>query len=288
MLRRSLFVFLATAASLLSLDAFAAPGSSMTIAQVNCDGTAVVRSAVGQIEVITVDQNIPGCIGTAGTTDATAAAMARTLSGTTKKPVYDAEKNGPLLDLTSKQIGEYRINEMRKQGIKYANPVRSVRVHQATSKTSTTTAYLMKNDAVVVAQTNTGWTKAQGAEVKLLDEQENVVAPATYGKAKGYIATKFLRDPNPSDLVRIKQADQAYWSDIAHANVAHLVNVRAHPWYGAKILFVLSNQTSLYVVSTVDDWSEIISDDRTIHGYVKSKYIAVDKAQRVEPKALLK
>lgn len=124
--------------------------------------------------------------------------------------------------------------------------------------------------------------------MKVLDTEENIVAPATYGEAKGYIATRFLRDPNPSDLVRIGQADQAYWSDVAHVNVAHLVNVRAHPWYGAKILYVLSNQTPLYVVSTVDDWSEVISDDRTIRGYIKSKYVVVDKAQRAEPKPLLK
>lgn len=161
MLRRSLFVFLAVASSLISLDAFAAPGSSMTIAQVNCNGTAVVRSTVGQIEVIAVDKNIPGCIGTAGTTDATAAAMTATLSGSVKKPAYDVAKNGPLLDLTSEQIGEYRIEQMKQQGIKYANPVRSVRAHKAASKSSTTTAYLMKNDAVVTTGSGAGWTPVQ-------------------------------------------------------------------------------------------------------------------------------
>ncbi len=82
--------------------------------------------------------------------------------------------------------------------------------------------------------------------------------------------------------MRIAQADQAYWSDIAHVNVAHLVNVRAHPWYGSKIKFVLSDKTNLYVVSTVDNWSEVLSDDRKISGYIRSDFLSIDKSQRVD------
>ena len=122
----------------------------------------------------------------------------------------------------------------------------------------------------------------------MINTHENTIKAETWKKAKGYIATKYLRDPNPSDLVRIKQADQAYWSDVAHVQVAHRVNVRENAWYGSKIRFVLTDKTPLYVVSTVDDWSEVISDDRSIHGYVNSKYIIIDKAQRVEPSPLLK
>ena len=287
MFHRSLIVFLALGASFFATQAYAAPGS-ITYAKLNCDGTAVVRTDVGQLDMVSVEKNMPGCVGgTATSESATSKTIGKTSSGEVTK-VYDATKNGPLLDITSEQIGQYRINLMKEQGIKYANPIRSVRMRSIPSKVAKTTAYLMKNDAVVVSQSGTGWTKAYGAEVKLLDPTENVVAPATYGKAKGYVATKFLRDPNPSDLVRINQADQAYWSDIAHANVAHLVNVREHPWYGAKIRFVLSNKTPLYIVSTVDDWSEVMSDDRVVRGYVKSKYISVEKYQRVESNPLLK
>lgn len=75
---------------------------------------------------------------------------------------------------------------------------------------------------------------------------------------------------------------------MAHVQVAHLVNVRANAWYGSKILFVLTDKTPLYVVSTVDNWSEVISDDRVIHGYIRSDFLVIDKAQRVEPKPLLK
>lgn len=286
MFRRSLLVFLALGASSIVTHAYAAPGS-LTYAKINCDGTAVVRTEVGQLEVVSVEENMSGCVGGTMNESTNKASTKKTASWEVKQ-AYDATKNGPLLDITSKQIGNYRIGLMKEQGIKYANPVRSVRMRSLPNKSAKTTAYLMKNDAVVVSQSGTGWTKAYGAEVKLLDETENVVAPATYGKAKGYVATKFLRDPNPSDLVRINQADQTYWSDIAHTNVVHLVNVREHPWYGAKIRFVLSNKVPLYVVSTVDDWSEVMSEDRTIRGYVKSKYISVEKYQRVEPKPLLK
>ncbi len=64
-----------------------------------------------------------------------------------------------------------------------------------------------------------------------------------------------------------------------HTNVDHLVNVRANPWYGASIVAVLSNAVNLYVVSTVDNWSEVMSDDKTIRGYIRSDYLTIDKAQ---------
>lgn len=111
----------------------------------------------------------------------------------------------------------------------------------------------------------------------------------TTGKADGYVAAKYLRDANPSDLVRIRQADNAYWSDLAHVNAERYLNVRAHPWPTAPIVTTIGRDTVLYVVSTIDDWSEVMTDDRSIRGYVKSKFLTIDKAQRVEQDtALLK
>ena len=75
---------------------------------------------------------------------------------------------------------------------------------------------------------------------------------------------------------------------MAHVEVARYVNVRLHPWFGAPIVAVLSDTTKLYIVSTVDDWSEVMTDDRVIQGYIKSKYLVVDKSQRVEQAPLLK
>lgn len=140
----------------------------------------------------------------------------------------------------------------------------------------------MKNDAVVVDGKESGWTHAQGATLNVNDDKENIIQTNTGGKAKGYMARKYLRKPNTTDLVRISQADHAYWSDIAHVRVSHLVNLRANPWFGAKILMTLTNETRLFVISTVDNWSEVRNDEGTIRGYVRSDYIVVDKAQRVD------
>lgn len=201
---------------------------------------------------------------------------------------YDPEIDGPLFDLAQTDIVAYRQQLLRERQIKYANSLRSLRMRHAASMQSGTDAYLMRNDAVVVTGSGNGWTTVQGAKVSVTDTGSNTVEADTTGKADGYIATRLLRDPNPSDLVRIKQADQQFWSDIARVNVDHRVNVRAHPWYGAKILFVLENNVPLYVVSTVDNWSEVISDDRTLHGYIRSDFLTIDKYQRVEVVPLLR
>lgn len=180
MFQRFLLVSVLVSASLFSLDAFAAPGRSVTIAQINCNGTAVVRTEVGKLEVITISPNMDGCVGPRATTESsvvvtstgtqsispapvveTPSSGSATGSTTdTQKPKFD-RANGPLLDLTSKEVGEYKIAKMKEQGIRYANPVRSVRVRQAATKNSTTTTYLMKNDAVVQSGTGSGWTPVQ-------------------------------------------------------------------------------------------------------------------------------
>ena len=93
--------------------------------------------------------------------------------------------------------------------------------------------------------------------MSVTDTQENTVAADSTGKASGYTASKYLRDPNA------KQADQAYWSDIASVNVG-LAHIRSNPWYTAPIVTTLSKGTTLYVVATVDNWSEVRNDEGTI------------------------
>lgn len=201
---------------------------------------------------------------------------------------YNPEIDGPLLDLAQTDIVTYRTELMKQRQIKYANALRSLRMRHAASMQSHTDAYLMQDDAVIVTGSGDVWTQVQGATVSVTDNRENTIEADMAGKADGYIATRLLRDPNPSDLVRIGQADQQFWSDIARVNVDHSVNVRAHPWYGAKILTVLTDETPVYVVSTVDNWSEVINDDRTLHGYIRSDYLTIEKHQRVEVEPLLK
>jgi hypothetical protein len=290
----------------------------MTFAWIGCDGTVVSRTAVGKLEILYTEKNLPGCLGpkwvdpsvviepvvvaSTGTLTTTGATLTgETLTGTITEATltgelvtptvvtgYDPEVDGPLFDLAQTDIVAYRTELMKARQIRYANALRSVRMRAQATKNSNTAAYLMRNDAVVVTHSGAGWTGVQGTTVSVTDTLTNLIEADTTGKADGYVATKYLRNPNPSDLVRLEQADQQFWSDIARVNVEHSVNVRAHPWYGAKILFVLTNATPLYVVSTVDNWSEVISDDRTLHGYIRSDYLTIEKKQRVEVEPLLK
>jgi Bacterial SH3 domain len=155
-------------------------------------------------------------------------------------------------------------------------------MRQAANMQARTNAYLMDNDAVIISSPESGWVKSQGAQIAVTDTQENIVEAKSEGKARGYIASKYLRNPNTSDLVRIEQADHAYWSDIARVKVSHMVNVRSHPWYTSKIVTTLKNNTPLYIISTVDNWSLVRSDDGSIAGYIRSDFLTVDRAQRVD------
>jgi hypothetical protein len=69
--------------------------------------------------------------------------------------------HGPLLDLASTDIGNYKTQLLKDQGIRFANAIRSARIRRAANKQSSTEAILMRNDAVVVSGEETGWVKVQ-------------------------------------------------------------------------------------------------------------------------------
>lgn len=215
----------------------------------NCSGLRITSLSNGRYYSTRVASNLPGCVNREYDPN---------INPDTSRVNIE---NGPLLDLASTDIVNYRTEKMKNENIRFANVQRSVRMRRAANMQSETNAYLMNNDAVVIDGKETGWVKVQGANVVVTDTQENTVAPTSTGKASGYTAAKFLRNPNASDLVRIEQADQAYWSDIARVKVAYKVNVRSHPWYTASIVTTLGNDTPLYVVSTVDNWSEVRNDE---------------------------
>ena len=219
--------------------------------------------------------NLPGCINTVTQTGT----ITQVVIPVKTTPLINLS-HGPLFDIRSTQIAEYRKQLLRDQNIQFANPVRSVRIRSAATKKSQTEAFLMKNDAVVNSGDGIGWDKVQGATLIVSDDQENIVTADTIGRTIGYTASKYLRNPSITDLVRIGQADFAYWSDIAHVRVAHLVNVRSNPWYTAPIVATLENLTPIYIVSTVDNWSEVRNESGTIRGYIRSDFLIVDKAQR--------
>jgi hypothetical protein len=155
----------------------------MTFAWLGCDGTVVSRTAVGKLEVLYTDKNLPGCLGpkwvdpsiivepvavvSTGTLTATGVTLTGgILSGTTATGVtltgevvtpivvtgYDPEIDGPLFDLAQTDIVAYRTELMKARQIRYANALRSVRMRAQATKNSNTEAYLMRNDAVVVTQ----------------------------------------------------------------------------------------------------------------------------------------
>lgn len=287
----------------------------------NCDGTQFIRTSPGEIRVQIVAKNLPGCIGMAstGTTPQTATGKTLTVTkdvtncnglrvisysdGSFKSFYWDKDtpncvkanytpdtktgshidlSHGPLLDLASTDIVNYRAKLLRDQGIRFANAIRSARIRRAATKNSTTEAILMRNDAVVVSGEVSGWTKVSGANLEVTNIHENTVTPDTTGKASGYTAGRLLRNPNASDLVKIEQADHAYWSDIAYTNVEKYVNVRSSPNYEAPIVTTLGKNYPLYVISTVDNWSLVRNDSGSIKGYIRSDYLRIEKVQRVD------
>lgn len=94
-------------------------------------------------------QNLPGCI---------SSSMTETVMITL--PAIDLSR-GPLLDLASTDIVNYRIEQLREKSIRFANVLRSVRMRRAASMQARTNAYLMNNDAVVIDGKETGWVKVQ-------------------------------------------------------------------------------------------------------------------------------
>lgn len=241
----------------------------------NCNGNVLIPTINGGYSFSHTGVNLPGCISTVNQTGVTTQKVVPV-----KNPSLINLSNGPLFDIRSTQIAEYRKQLLRDQNIQFANPVRSVRIRSAATKKSQTEAFLMKNDAVVNSGDGIGWDKVQGATLTVSNDQENIVNADTIGRAIWYTASKYLRNPSITDLVRIGQADFAYWSDIAHVRVSHLVNVRSNPWYTAPIVATLENLTPIYILSTVDNWSEVRNESGTIRGYIRSDFLIVDKAQR--------
>ncbi len=239
------------------------------------------RTTVGQLEMITTTTTASGFVD--NTTRATHTWLNMFADGT------ESTKKAPkiLLDLAQKDIVGYRTALLRAQQIRYANAIRSVRVRAAQSKASETTGYLIKNAAVKVIAPGTGWSRVKSGKVVVTDTRENTLDIDTTHGASGYTATRYLRDATPSDLIKLGQADIAYWADITHTRVAHLVNIRLHPWYGAPIVRTVSHDVPLYRVATIDNWSEVESMDGQIHGFIRSDYLVVDQAQLIETKPLL-
>jgi hypothetical protein len=70
---------------------------------------------------------------------------------------YDP-KNGPLFDIKSTPMVEYKKAQLHDAGVRFVNPVYSVRMRDRATKQSETVAYLIKNDEVRITSGVSGWT----------------------------------------------------------------------------------------------------------------------------------
>ncbi len=300
-----LFVILSTMAlGIVSLRAASGDNQPPVYAWIGCNGTAVTRTEVGKILMTRIAPNMPNCNGPKSTSTSSTQTgnsvntVSNTGSITPSLNMFDDDvtlnatpkkKTGViLLDLSQRDMLNYRIEMIRQQQIRYANAIRSLRVRSGKNMQSDTAGYLIRNDAVQVTGAVTGWTPVRTGEVVVTDTRQNTIDIDTASGTSGYAGTRYLRDATPSDLVKIGQADIAYWTDLVHTSVAHMVNVRVSPWYGSSIITTVSRDVVFYRVATVDNWSEVESVDGRIHGFIRSDFLIVDKAQLVEVESLLR
>ena len=311
MYNRSLVLFAvlsSTTLGIISLWATSGTNQPPVSAWIGCDGMAVTRTEVGKIVMTQIAPNTPNCNGPKSTNTwaATSDTVANTLPAVdtvsntgdvtsslnmfddTGTPDATPKKRTILLDLSQTDTVNYRIEMIRQQQIRYANAIRSLRVRSGKSMQLDTNGYLIRNDAVQVTGESTGWTPLRSGELVVTDSRENTIDINTASGTSGYAGTRYLRDATPSDLVKIGQADIAYWTDLVHTNVSHMVNIRTSPWYGSSIITTVSRDIAFYRVATVDNWSEVESVDGTIHGFIRSDFLIVDKAQLIEKQPLLK
>lgn len=296
MYKRSLFLFgilLSVVIGMMSLGAQSSEKTPPVYVWVGCDGNAVTRTEVGKIVITPIAKNTKNCNGPKNTAISSSTIDSGATNSTKSLNMFedpDAPKNPNkiLLDLSQKDIVNYRVALIKEEQIRYANAIRSVRIRQGKSLESNTKGYLIKNDAVKVTGNPTGWTPVKSGEVVVTDARENTIAIDTSTGTTGYVGTKFLRTATPSDLVKIGQADIAYWTDIVHTNVAHLVNIRNNPWYTAPVVKTVESNVPMYRVATIDNWSQVQSIDGSLNGFIRSDFLVVDTAQLVETKPLLK
>lgn len=114
----------------------------------NCSGLRLTTLSNGRYTSAHVEVNLPGCIDT-------------TSKNAPLETPHINLSHGPLLDLASTEIVSYRNELLKKQGIRFANAVRSVRMRALASMQSRTNAYLMNGDAVVISGKETGWMKVR-------------------------------------------------------------------------------------------------------------------------------
>ena len=300
------WVFTMVTLGILSLWATDGNNNPPVYAWIGCDGTAVTRTDVGKITITHVAKNLQNCNGpksdsvdpVVSSSSSVSQSMTTNSTPSVTSPVSVKPSPSPeemekkrwkiILDLAQKDIVNYRVEKVKEEQIRYANAIRSMRIRSGKSMEADTSGYLIKNQAVQVTGKATGWTPVRSGEVVVTDARENTVTIDTATGTSGYVGTRLLRNPTPADLIKIGQADIAYWSDIVHTQVSHLVNIRSNPWYTSSIVQTVESKLALYRTATIDNWSQVQTLDGSVSGFIRSDFLVVDKAQLIETKPLLK
>lgn len=298
---RSLIAFILVISSIIGVFRLIGASEEAHIplfAWIGCDGNAVTRTEVGKIVMTKIPKNLPNCKWPKSIVDSVISSSGvvskpndiKTNSGYRESIIPNKKivTNKILLDLSQKDIVNYRVKMIQEEQIRYANAIRSLRIRSGKSLEANTSWYLMRNDAVQVTGQGHGWTPVRSWEVVVSDMRENTISIDTATGTAWYVGTKWLRNATPSDLVKIGQADIAYWTDIVHTNVVYRVNIRSNPWYTASIVATVGKDVQLYRVATIDNWSQVQTIDGTIKGFIRSDFITIDKLQLIEAKPLLK
>ena len=146
MYKCSLFLFgiiLSIAIGMISLGATSGNNNPPVYAWIGCDGTAVTRTEAGKIVMTHIAKNMTNCNGpkstTVGTTT-TGSTDPRSLNmfGDTTAEDRPRVTNKIILDLSQKDIVNYRVEQIKQEQIRYANAIRSVRIRSGKSLESDT------------------------------------------------------------------------------------------------------------------------------------------------------
>lgn len=153
MYKGSLFLIIVAMSAAIGMISIGAKNGDTTppmYVWVGCDGNAVTRTEVGKIVMTRIAKNTTNCNGPKSTSVSGSNEIIDTgaISETTSQSLdmFEDEviENTPkksdkiLLDLSQKDIVNYRVELIKQEQIRYANAIRSVRIRQGKSLESNT------------------------------------------------------------------------------------------------------------------------------------------------------
>ncbi len=149
MYKCSLFLFaiiVSIVVGMVSIGATTGTNNPPVYAWIGCDGTAVTRTEAGKIVMTRIAKNMTNCNGPKSSVNATgdttvdSGTKPQSLNMFEDTTVEDKPRvtNKIILDLSQKDIVNYRVEQIKQEQIRYANAIRSVRIRSGKSLESNT------------------------------------------------------------------------------------------------------------------------------------------------------